>query len=297
MILELLSFLLLEEALFSVQFPQQGITIPVLHRLVIHLPHLCHQLGEGDLRIDSGRFHTGEGLQSLIEANRVEDLKKLLSHPLTGPGGPSQHLFIQDPGFDPAQEDQGADLGDIDPRRQQIHRHRHLGVGFILEAADRFQGVVDRAGDLQHRPFLFLLPLPQLFPQNLRHHVGVFVIGGEDQGFLSVFQVQVLGHFIEDRLIEGTGDNRLVELIHLDVRPRLPIGPSSPRSACPHHTPRRDSPTCQRMPSFARRVVTDAAGCGRPDNRPPPLPGRYSCRWDRRTSPLCARPGWRSIQS
>ena len=105
---------------------------------------------QGDVGVDDDWSHVRHGLQVRVDVHRVENAEDFLADMVGAARGPADHLVVEDAAVHPADEDQGADLRDVDAGGEEVHRHHVFGVRIVAEAADLVRGVVDRAGDLLH---------------------------------------------------------------------------------------------------------------------------------------------------
>lgn len=105
-------------------------------------------LVNGDGGVHHDRPHVAHLLQVGVDVDRVEDAEPFLANLVAAPRGPADHLVIENAAVDPADEDEVADRGHVDPRRQQVDGDDIIGIGIILEPLDRVERPVDRAGDL-----------------------------------------------------------------------------------------------------------------------------------------------------
>ena len=96
------------------------------------------QILKGHGGVDNDGFHIADGLNGLVNANGIVNLKVSLADGGTRSCGTAQHLFKEDTGLDSAHKDEGGDFGDVDTCGQQIHRYDDLRVRLVFEAFNGF---------------------------------------------------------------------------------------------------------------------------------------------------------------
>jgi hypothetical protein len=105
------------------------------------------QLGKADLGIDDHRLHGGHVSKGLKDAHGVEDTEGFFilgAAEVAQAGGAPEHLVEQDAAAHLTQEDQVADLGDVDAGGQQVHGDGDIGLALVLVATDQLQGLSAR---------------------------------------------------------------------------------------------------------------------------------------------------------
>lgn len=197
-------------------------------RGVFHDFQTVQELGERGCRIPCHRAHGRDRLKDGIQIHSVVDLKVLFADLRAEPGGTAEHLFEQDAGLHPAQEDQAGDLGHVDARGEQIHGHHDAGQGFVLELAD---GSVDilavayAAGDLHDRVRVHQLRSIQLL-EDTDDHVRMAVVDGVDEGLAGggILGVDVPDDLPQDLPVEIFVDHGLVEIVHIKIQLVFQLG-------------------------------------------------------------------------
>ena len=114
---------------------------------------LVRELLERNLGLRHNRLHLGVVLERAVEVDGVEDAEELLVG--AGPvevgaeaGRAAEHLLVEDPALDAAEEDEVNDVGHVDPRREEVDGDGHLRVLLVTEVADERARPVGRPGDL-----------------------------------------------------------------------------------------------------------------------------------------------------
>lgn len=170
-------------------------------------------------------LHGVDGFQRFIDTNRVVDLKMGFMDFGTEPGRTAQHLFKQDTGFYPAQEDQIGDLRDINACGQQINGDRNAGIPLILKALDGLLNLLGvsaayAAGDLHNGIVVHPVFRVEIL-EDIHNHIGVLVIHCVDESFallFRIFGVDVLSDFRQYRFVEGTGNHSFIKLLHIEIQ-------------------------------------------------------------------------------
>src|SRR6185369_14206043 len=96
------------------------------------------QLVEGDVRVLDQRLHGVDGLQGLVDVDRVVDLEDGFADVVAAAGGAADHLFVEDARTDAAHEDEVGDGGNVDAGGQQVDGDGDVGVALVLVALDQF---------------------------------------------------------------------------------------------------------------------------------------------------------------
>src|SRR5690606_35356175 len=130
----------------------------------------------------------------------------------TKPRRAAQHLFVEHATANAAQEDQVADLGNVDASREQIDGHGDVGVPLVFEVANTFERLVDGARDLFDGGVvdLAVLGFERLFEQR-DDGVRVRVGGRKNEGLFVARGVELLGEFIAYHAVEVFGEHASIE--------------------------------------------------------------------------------------
>ena len=191
---------------------------------VLQYLETIQQLSKGSRRVGYHRFHGIDGIQRFIDTDRIINLKVSLMDLGAQTGGTAQHLFKQNAGFYPAQEHQIGDLRHIDTGSQQVHSDSNTWIALILESLDGLLylfgiAAAHAAGDLHNRVIVHAVFCIDIL-EDVHNHVGMLVIHSIYEGFalfLRIFWVDVLSNFGQHCLVEGTGDDFLIKLLHIEV--------------------------------------------------------------------------------
>ena len=211
--------------LFTLQLGDDLINLVLYLFLILYGLQTFQQLIKGRSGIGHNRFHGIDLFQRIIDTDRVMDLKVGLLDFGTQTGCTTQHLLKENTGLDPAHEDQSIDLRYVNTGGQQVNSDNHAGIVLILETLDGFLDLLriaatSLAGDL-HNGIAIHTGFCIDVLQNVHDHIRMVIVDSEDQclaGFLGVLGINASRDFLQHCLIEGTGDDLTVKLLHIEVQ-------------------------------------------------------------------------------
>ena len=89
------------------------------------------QLLDRDVGVLHDGLHGGHGFEGVVQIHAVEDAEHLLADLVAAASGPAEHLLVKDSASDTAEEDQVADLRDVDAGGEKVNRHGDFRKGVV----------------------------------------------------------------------------------------------------------------------------------------------------------------------
>ncbi len=197
-----------------------------LRREAGRIVEFVDQLIQRDVRIFHQGFHGADVLQRGVDVDRIINLEYGFADLIASAGGAADHLLVQDPRTDAAQEDQMANPGHVDAGGEQVYGNRNAGETLVLVVLDELRDFVRSAGDLAHRRFVvvFAVHLLEGIVEQALDHVGVQIGGAKDHCLFIAERVDLLRQLPANDLVESLGDHALVEALHVEAEFIVQLG-------------------------------------------------------------------------